>query len=221
MNPAWSTIDLARIFGLLFQHSEHCILILLGPGVEILDCNRGFLKMAGLPDKPLGERLEKFLDNAGAACVPDFTAHLRPGAHFAQRMLFAAQSTGTHMIEVQWFGHAQGALLFGEHPVILESEVLREFSRLNDDLINRNREIVRQKAVLERAQKEIKTLRKMLPICSYCKGIRDDQGYWSGIEAYIKSHTGSDFSHGICPECARKHFPGLDLYGEEERQPRG
>jgi hypothetical protein len=221
MSPAWSAVDAARIIGLLFQHSEHSILILLGHGLEILDCNRGFLRMAGLSDKPSGERLDKFLDGADAASIADFSPHLRPGAHFAQRMLFAGQGSGAHILEVQWFGLAQGALLFGEHPVILESEVLREFSRLNDDLINRNREIVRQKAILERAQKEIKTLKKMLPICSYCKGIRDDQGYWSGIEAYIKSHTGSDFSHGICPECARKHFPGLDLYGEEEPQPRG
>lgn len=216
MTPARGGVDPAHILSLLFQHAEHCILILLGRGLEILDCNRGFLKLTGCADKPLGEPLEKFLDAAGSPPAADLATHLRPGAHRALRMLFVSRSTGRHIIEVQWFGHPAGALLFGEHPVILESDVIREFSRLNDDLINRNREIVRQKAALERARGEIKTLKNLLPICSYCKGIRDDQGYWSGIEAYIKSHTGTDFSHGICPECAQKHFPDLDLYGEDD-----
>ncbi len=62
-------------------------------------------------------------------------------------------------------------------------------------------------AELQQAFREIKTLRGILPICSYCKKIRDDKGYWNRIEEYIRDHSESDFSHGICPECARKHYP--------------
>ncbi len=62
---------------------------------------------------------------------------------------------------------------------------------------------------------EIKTLRGILPICSYCKQIRDDKGYWSQIESYIRKHSDAEFSHGICPECAKKHYPDLDLYEDE------
>jgi len=49
---------------------------------------------------------------------------------------------------------------------------------------------------------EIKTLSSLLPICSSCKKIRDDNGYWNQIEAYICTHTDAEFTHGICPDCA-------------------
>ncbi len=60
---------------------------------------------------------------------------------------------------------------------------------------------------LKKATSEIKTLRGILPICSYCKKIRDDKGYWTQVEAYIHQHTGAEFSHGICQECVKKYYP--------------
>jgi hypothetical protein len=48
-----------------------------------------------------------------------------------------------------------------------------------------------------------------LPICSYCKKIRDDGGYWNQVDAYIKKYTEAEFSHGICPKCAKKYFAEL------------
>lgn len=54
---------------------------------------------------------------------------------------------------------------------------------------------------LQDALAEVKALQQFLPICSYCKKVRDDQNYWSQIESYISKHTGTKFSHGICPDC--------------------
>lgn len=54
---------------------------------------------------------------------------------------------------------------------------------------------------LQAALGEVKTLRGFLPICSYCKSIRDDENYWHAVEAYISEHTNTRFSHGICPRC--------------------
>jgi len=51
---------------------------------------------------------------------------------------------------------------------------------------------------------QVRQLKTLLPICMYCKKIRDDHDYWEILEAYITEHTGSDFSHGICPECYEK-----------------
>ena len=68
----------------------------------------------------------------------------------------------------------------------------------------------------EKLEKEVKTLGGLLPICSYCKKIRDDKGYWNQIEAYIQENSEAQFSHGICQECAEKHYPGMDLYGDDE-----
>jgi GAF domain-containing protein len=57
------------------------------------------------------------------------------------------------------------------------------------------------------ALETVKTLHGLLPICAWCKRIRDDHGYWSQIEAYIHAHTGADFTHGICPDCLEKQRP--------------
>lgn len=54
---------------------------------------------------------------------------------------------------------------------------------------------------------EIKKLRGMLPICSSCKKIRDDDGYWQQIEQYITQHSGAEFTHSICPACANRLYP--------------
>lgn len=66
---------------------------------------------------------------------------------------------------------------------------------------------------LQESLAKIKVLSGFLPICSSCKKIRDDKGYWNQIELYIREHSSADFSHGICPECAKKLYP--DLYKED------
>jgi PAS domain S-box-containing protein len=60
---------------------------------------------------------------------------------------------------------------------------------------------------LQEALAEVKTLSGLLPICASCKSIRDDQGYWQQIEAYIRDHSEAEFSHSVCPECAKKLYP--------------
>lgn len=67
---------------------------------------------------------------------------------------------------------------------------------------------------LQTALTEIRTLRGIVPICASCKRIRNDKGYWERVEAYISKHTEAEFSHGICPNCAKKLYP--DLYSERE-----
>lgn len=61
------------------------------------------------------------------------------------------------------------------------------------------------------ALKEIKVLSGLLPICAACKKIRDDTGYWNQIESYINKHSEAEFSHSICPDCAKNLYPNLDL----------
>lgn len=70
---------------------------------------------------------------------------------------------------------------------------------------------------LEYSKKEIKQLRGFLPICASCKKIRDDNGYWTQVEVYISDHSDTEFSHGLCPECARKLYPEL-LTGNDKQK---
>lgn len=65
---------------------------------------------------------------------------------------------------------------------------------------------------LKTALDHVEQLQGMLPICSACKKIRDDKGYWNRIESYLSKHSKLIFSHGICPDCAKKLYPGLDIY---------
>ena len=59
---------------------------------------------------------------------------------------------------------------------------------------------------LQEALAKVKQLSGLLPICAHCKKVRDDKGYWNQIESYLREHSEVNFSHGICPDCARKYY---------------
>lgn len=61
---------------------------------------------------------------------------------------------------------------------------------------------------LQTALAEVKTLQEILPICSFCRKVRDDENYWDTVENYVSAHTSTLFSHSICPNCLEKHFEG-------------
>ena len=67
--------------------------------------------------------------------------------------------------------------------------------------------LLNEKNKLQKALDEIKTLRGIIPICSHCKQLRDDEGIWKRIEEYMYEHSEASFSHGICPDCMRKYYP--------------
>ena len=90
--------------------------------------------------------------------------------------------------------------------------------RFSDMLRKEHEELLHEKANLENALSQIKTLRGLLPICANCKKVRDDSGYWKQIELYIHEHSDAKFSHGICPDCAKELYPHIKIYedsGEE------
>ncbi|MCI5208357.1 MAG: hypothetical protein D3910_06090 [Candidatus Electrothrix sp. ATG2] len=75
---------------------------------------------------------------------------------------------------------------------------------------------------LEHSLKEVKRLRGILPICSFCKKIRDDEGYWRQVENYINERSDAEFSHSICPDCLKKHYPELsDAYAKNNNTENG
>jgi phosphoserine phosphatase RsbU/P len=83
----------------------------------------------------------------------------------------------------------------------------KQMVELQQSLIARVRE-------LEEAMGQIKRLRGLLPICCYCKKIRDDKNYWQEVDRYISTHSEAKFSHGICPACLVKHSEELGLTKE-------
>lgn len=69
---------------------------------------------------------------------------------------------------------------------------------------------------LQEALREIKTLKGILPICSFCKKVRDDKDNWEQLDVYIHKYSDAALSHGICPECAKEHYPDIDIYGRDK-----
>jgi preprotein translocase subunit YajC len=101
----------------------------------------------------------------------------------------------------------------------------RETKSLSSANISLQKEINERKRVekereklineLQEALDKVKTLSGLLPICSSCKKIRDENGYWNQIEVYIHDHSEADFSHSICPGCAKKLYPDLEIYDDD------
>jgi hypothetical protein len=60
---------------------------------------------------------------------------------------------------------------------------------------------------LRDAMASVRTLRGLLPLCAWCRRVRSDSGYWGALEAYISDHSDATITHGMCPDCAREHFP--------------
>jgi PAS domain S-box-containing protein len=94
-------------------------------------------------------------------------------------------------------------------------KIEQEKDRLLLDLKNKNEQLEMLIQELQQALESVKTLSGLLPICSNCKKIRNDQGYWEQVEGYIAKHSEADFTHGICPDCVRKLYPELKRNKDE------
>jgi methyl-accepting chemotaxis protein len=93
--------------------------------------------------------------------------------------------------------------------------MLTQVNDKTNELENANLELNILNNNLEKALSQVKQLSGLLPICSYCKKIRDDKGYWNQIDEYLQDHTEAEFSHSICKECADQYYPDMDLYDDE------
>ena len=98
----------------------------------------------------------------------------------------------------------------------IDAELLERSIRYSLEHKNAQLKQERLIAELREAMDKIKTLGGLLPICANCKRIRDDKGYWNLLESYIKEHSGTEFSHGICPPCMKLLYPGFKVSQELE-----
>jgi len=87
-----------------------------------------------------------------------------------------------------------------------ESEELRARVQVGERILRLQSELARRVKELQEALDQIETLEGILPICMYCKKIRNDQNYWQQVESYISQHSQAEFTHGLCPECFEKHI---------------
>ncbi len=114
--------------------------------------------------------------------------------------------------KIVWI-HAKGQIIIGQDGAIDHiAGVFFNITELKEAQERRRKaEKEREKVILElqEALAQVKTLKGLLPICSHCKKIRDDEGYWQTLEKYLHEHSEAKLSHGICPDCLKKHYKGL------------
>lgn len=167
---------------------------------EILMANPAFLKMTKIEN--LEEILQKKLSDVLEVDAErdEFIAKLRADS----------QANG---YESEWY-RKDGALFFGretawtvydEQSGANYIDVILEDVTMKKQVEEEREQLI---ALLQSAQSEIKVLSGLLPICSSCKRIRDESGHWAAIEQYIDENSEAEFSHGICPDCAAKLYPG-------------
>ena len=95
-----------------------------------------------------------------------------------------------------------------------DREELRARVGVGVQMLGLQKKLAERVSELEEALSKVKQLQGMLPICSYCKKIRNDQNYWQRVEGYISDHTDVEFSHGICPDC---HLRVVDEIAERRK----
>ncbi len=104
-------------------------------------------------------------------------------------------------------GVEAGAVDFITKPIV--PKVLLGKVKIFLELYSQKLQLEKTVSELEKALSEIKTLSGLIPICSSCKKIRDDSGFWTNVEHYIAARSDVDFSHAICPDCMKKEYPKI------------
>jgi PAS domain S-box-containing protein len=193
----------------------------LGERVKELNCLYNISYLVEKPDISLEEILQETVELIPLSWqYPEITC--------ARLILQDQTITTDNFNETVWkqasdimvHGERIGALevvYLEERPESDEGPFLKEERSLINAIVERLGKVIERKQAeealkqerdnLQDALAEVKTLGGLLPICANCKKIRDDKGYWNQIEAYIRDHSEADFSHSICPECAKKLYP--------------
>lgn len=133
--------------------------------------------------------------------------------------LFETGELQTNTTEMQLTGHEGSRFLRVDQYVVDCGDSQRKVEGVVQDVTQSKKEREEREALILElgvALSEVKKLSGLLPICSYCKKIRDEKGYWTQLESYIHKHSEAKFSHGICEDCVAKNFPGLEQLKSKE-----
>ncbi|MCI0659342.1 MAG: PAS domain S-box protein, partial [Acidobacteria bacterium] len=182
----------------LIENSPLAI-VTIDPEERVQHCNSAFEQL-------FGYRLEEM----EGKLIDDFVA---PGELTSEALNLTRQAVrGEIGHAVTQRGTKDGRVITVEvHgvPLVVNGKLVGGYALYQDVTERRRAEEEREKLLVELqgALANIKTLSGLLPICASCKKIRDDGGYWSQIESYVSAHSQAQFSHGICPDCAKQLYP--------------
>ena len=192
-----------QLFRSLFE-DNHCAMLLVDPETgAVVDANPSACAFYGFPQKILTSMRITQINTLSQEEV--FEEMRKAKAEERNYFDFRHRLANGTIRDVEVFS---GPITIGGRSllcsIIHDVSARKEVEREKEHLIDK----------LQKTLSEVKTLRGFLPICASCKKIRDDKGYWNQIESYIRNHSEAEFSHGICPDCARKLYPDLDIKTE-------
>jgi PAS domain S-box-containing protein len=187
----------------IYRHDPQGIITYVSPAVE---------QIAGYtPQEWLAHYATHYTDNSIN----------KNGRDTTDEMLRTCAAGHPYVVEVRHKNGKNVYLEINKQPYFMDGKVAGFVGVARDITLRKHMEKERENLIVElqEALDNIKTLKGMLPICSACKKIRDDKGYWSQIEAYVSEHSEAEFTHSICPECARKLYPGYcdDMFPDEKK----
>ncbi len=167
-------------------------------------------KILGLEPQSIAPSFDKFLQRV----------HPDDRQHIVKQTELALQSDDTpYIVDYRIIMPDKSERVLHEEALIERDETgnpIKITGIIQDITKRKQAEIERANLIqkLENALENVKTLSGLLPICMHCKKIRDDKGYWNSLEGYIQENSEAEFSHSICRECAKEHYPDLDIYDE-------
>ncbi len=184
----------------IFENAHDAILIFEPQSEKILEVNQRACEIYGFPQKELlGKSLKSI------------SKDVKTGEKRIKTLLRTKESI--HFETVHY--RRDGSEMYLEiNAALIEYKGRQAILSINRDITGRKKaEEEREKLIgeLQQALKQVKTLRGLLPICSNCKRIRDDDGYWQQIEVYIGEHSDAEFTHGLCVDCAKNLYPDMNF----------
>ena len=179
---------------------------LQGWGYETVVCTDGLEAVRRLEERdPPGVAILDWMMPGMDA--PDICRRVRqrPDTAPAVYLILLTSKTDSHSLVV---GLEAGADEFMSKP--FDPSVLRARTRVGFRIVELQQALTLRVTELEAALSRVRQLQGLLPICAYCKKVRDDGNYWHQVESYISDHTDARFSHGICPECLAQAHEEMD-----------
>ncbi len=179
----------------------------IGEGISIIDTDgrflfvnpRGAAIIGYTPEEMIGQNWRSFVSSEALALTEAEAANRLQGVA-GQYETYGTARDGRHV-----------PLIASSRPIFEAGRVIGTLSAFVDitELKRAEEERERLIAELKEALANIKTLKGLIPICASCKKIRTDEGFWQQVDVYIRDHSEVEFSHGLCPDCLKKLYPGF------------
>lgn len=167
---------------------------------NVLRCNQAFWTLSGVRE-PEGRKCYEVFPGSLCHTSECPLTRIIDGAEYIECQTAKVRSDGTKIpciLTATPFRRTGGELI----GIVEDFKDISEIKQAEDE----RRRIIDE---LQQALAEVKTLSGLLPVCVSCKKIRDDNGYWNQIEAYVRKHSEADFTHSICADCTKKLYPDL------------